>query len=214
VPTAILAGLLAFYFWGIPIAGVLVAGVWIALVFARTQLATAESANPHAYAEVWSHLQYLAQRLDYQRDATASASGQGSAQAAIESTRAVRKGLNLYGEINSLLSTRGAHWTTGTGYVQIWELAHRVEEALLMADTDESVAARGLYEERRLVGAQIGEVDELLAQVRQAVVTLDPIAAAYLKQMPPAARSASVSNAGPARDHDPPAASPSPGRQP
>src|SRR3954468_21737676 len=98
VPTAILAGLLAFYFWGIPIAGVLVAGVWIALVFARTQLATAESANPHAYAEVWSHLQYLAQRLDYQRDATASASGQGSAQAAIESTRAVRKALNLYGE--------------------------------------------------------------------------------------------------------------------
>src|SRR3954447_12409673 len=90
VPTAILAGLLAFYIWGIPIAGILVAVVWIALVFARTQLATAESANSHAYAEIWSHLQYLQQRLAYQLDATESTSGQGLAQAAHESRRAVR----------------------------------------------------------------------------------------------------------------------------
>ena len=98
-------------------------------------------------------------------------------------------------EIDGLLRTRGSQWTSGTGYVQLWQLAHRVEEILLTAETDEGVAVRGVYEERRLDGAQISEVNELLAQIRHAVVTLDPTASFYLKQMPPSGRPASSRNA-------------------
>jgi hypothetical protein len=105
-------------------------------------------------------------------------------------------------EIRTELERSGPAWVIGTGYVSVWKLVHRAEEALLLLEPITEVIAAGLYDELRLMGSQMDNSDQLLSKLRVAVAHLSSDAASYLTARP--------STTGPAANGAPPAAPDSP----
>jgi hypothetical protein len=88
----------------------------------------------------------------------------------------------------------GPHWVTGAGYINIWKQVYAAEEALIEADSRESVVGAALYDERRIVGSKIENSEALLAMLRAAAVALSPAARTYLAQQPAASTTTPTAN--------------------
>jgi hypothetical protein len=95
-------------------------------------------------------------------------------------------------------STRGIRWVLGTGYVDIWELIHGAEEALLLVKPVEDVVRMAIYDALRLQDSQITNNTDLLAKLRLAVSQLDPGSAPYLATGPSAPKPAEAGATEPA----------------
>ncbi len=65
-------------------------------------------------------------------------------------------------------------WSSGLGYVGLWQLVHAGEEALLLVEPMTEVMAQALVDRRRLVGSTIPQAPALLAMQGAAVRGLDP----------------------------------------
>ncbi len=76
-------------------------------------------------------------------------------------------------------------WVLGTGYINLWNIVHRVEEALIELESRDVVISEALYDELRLKGSTIPSRDDLLIRLRYAVTQLSPGAARYLAEQPP-----------------------------
>ncbi len=83
-------------------------------------------------------------------------------------------------------------WTMGVGYLKAWYFVHQAEEAMLDIAPREFVIREALYDESAINGSSIASSDYVLSNIRTAVKTLSPSAAAYLKSLPVQDRSISL----------------------
>jgi len=65
-----------------------------------------------------------------------------------------------------------AMWVLGVGYLSLWQLLHRAQEALIYIEDVRQVALRARYDQLRLTGAHIENKDQLVAQLKDVVKTL------------------------------------------
>jgi hypothetical protein len=84
----------------------------------------------------------------------------------------VRKVRTSLDEVYELLLQKSRSWILGVGYVNVWELLHRIDEALIDIKTTEQVIADALDAELRLEGSKIDNKDDLLSQLRAATKIL------------------------------------------
>ncbi|WP_220204697.1 hypothetical protein [Reticulibacter mediterranei] len=76
-------------------------------------------------------------------------------------------------------------WISGIGYLDAWATLHQAEEALIEVEPINMVLENALYDARRIEKSAIGNTDELLNQLLQAVKDLDPAAMVYFKEHQP-----------------------------
>lgn len=95
----------------------------------------------------------------------------------------------------ALLRHKGTLWALAGGYMDVWTHLHRAEEAILVTLPCHLLIREALYDEQRLEGSLIPLRDELLDQLRIAVIQIDPLAAHLLIKQPRQPLSAVVTNA-------------------
>jgi hypothetical protein len=86
------------------------------------------------------------------------------------------------GVIAQELGRPGLSWVMGSGYINLWTLVHRAEEAVIEFDFVEEVVAGAVNDSMRVSSSKIDadSQKQLLAEIIQAVNVLDPAALAYL----------------------------------
>jgi hypothetical protein len=156
------------------IAGV-VAAVVTALVVAALHCwmaggTAADHANSSAYSQLVARFRELEARLAVVEQRTDLGP---SEQFAWRQARAMSQ------LIRHDLGRRGARWVLGTGYVNLWALVHRAEEALLLVQPVEDVLRAAIYDDLRLQGSEIVNNGDLLVKLRLAVAQLAPDAGGY-----------------------------------
>jgi hypothetical protein len=72
-----------------------------------------------------------------------------------------------------------------SGYINVWRLIHRIDEALIEIIPTEEVIRDALHDEMSIIGSKLDNRDDLLNNLRLAVKTFDEQAAVYLHQQPP-----------------------------
>jgi hypothetical protein len=74
----------------------------------------------------------------------------------------------------------------GTGYVNLWRLVHRAEEAIIEFDDGASVVAGALNDKMRITNSKIDATvqTQLVTELVQAVMVLDPTVVASLGTYP------------------------------
>jgi hypothetical protein len=75
----------------------------------------------------------------------------------------------------------GMQWVTGVGYINLWEILHRVEEALIKVEPPEMVLRGALHDKLAIQNSTIGNRDELLNKLVRAVSDIEPAGAVYLR---------------------------------
>jgi hypothetical protein len=83
------------------------------------------------------------------------------------------------------LIKKSASWVLGTGYVNMWKLLHRADEAFIYIEPVEAVIHNALHDEMSLQNSTLTNKEDLLKKLRKAVKMLDKRAATYLNQQPP-----------------------------
>lgn len=84
--------------------------------------------------------------------------------------------------------TPGLPWVTATGYNNLWNLVHRIEETLILLSPAEAVISQALYDEGRLTGAPLGNQKPLSDQLSNARLDLENALRSSAKTVEPVAR--------------------------
>jgi hypothetical protein len=136
---------------------------------------SADRANSAAFGQLVSRFREIEARLAVVLDRTDMSDSErvASAQAA-SFTQLIR----------TELGTPGARWLLGTGYVNLWNLVHRAEQALILVEPVEDVVRVAIYDDLRLQGSQIDNSADLLVKLRLAIGRLQPEATGYFAQQP------------------------------
>jgi len=198
LPLTILPKELSTSNWYAPVYGFLATCI-ATLLFAipRSHFATAEGANVRIYRLLKSGQSELKARLgieDYpdrtprpmslkeQLEATGMNTTDGRC-----SVVALREAYATYHDIcDSLCDDHsGLQWVFGTGYVNTWGLLHRAEEALVEVEPVPAVIREAIEDQLSIDKSAIGNRDELLDKLIQAVKDLDPEAMVYFKEQQP-----------------------------
>ena len=153
----------------------------------------AAGANAHSHGQLYERLQGLrtwcAVLEPYAAAATppsdapaipnqaATSAGLARGAAAVTEVRCYKDAIEH--ELSS--QPPGLRWLQATGYVTLWNLVHRAEEALIEAEPASSVLGDAFYDELRLNDSPIGNSNVLRAQLRQAVAVLQPGSRQYLQ---------------------------------
>src|SRR6266567_1919715 len=83
-------------------------------------------------------------------------------------------------EIERILARKDTRWIAGTGYLQVWLLMHRAEEAMIMLEPREEVIKEAIYDEMCLTGSSIPAWASALKKLELAVKNLSASATQYL----------------------------------
>jgi hypothetical protein len=166
--------------------------VWTVAALVVRSRATPAGANGSSYAE-------LTQRLVAARTALGTA-GAPADEAMVAARQQAQDGqselervLGLTDEVRP--SQDGVRWVSGSGYVDAWRRLHRIEEALLLVQSEPLVIAEAFEDAERLRGSSMHGADDLSATLRLAVRVLNAGADPYFG--PPSTTAAST--AGPDR---------------
>ena len=74
-------------------------------------------------------------------------------------------------------------WTQGYGYVNVWGMLHRAEEALVEVEPEAIVMRGAMHDKMAISGSQMSNRDELLAKLRFAARKLDPLMIGLFKPL-------------------------------
>lgn len=151
--------------------GLAALGVWLLLGLAGRRLATARHGNTDEFGQLSLRVEQLRAHLG---DLSA-----GPANATVDDAGGVAhaEAGRLLAWLDGELASGGLRWMLGIGYIDAWMALHRAEEALFMIESLEAVLGEGIYDELRLEGSQIANLDELMSKVRRGVGSLSPQAA-------------------------------------
>ena len=83
-------------------------------------------------------------------------------------------------EIKEILDRKDTRWVAGTGYLRVWNLVHRAEEAMITLEPREEVIREAIYDEMCLTDSNITGRDSSLAKLKLAVERLSATATQYL----------------------------------
>jgi hypothetical protein len=159
--------------------GLLIAGLFCALAALVMRFllggTSADQANTTSFNQIRERLHELDARL---------AVAAQRADPATAADVACRRARALRAQIRVQLEQSALDWVQATGYISIWKLLHRAEEALLMVDSVHDVLGAVLFDDLRLSGAAIPNGDHLRAKLRHAASNLTGMASAYLEPVP------------------------------
>lgn len=85
----------------------------------------------------------------------------------------------------TLQKHKNSSWMWAIGYVNVWRLIHRADEALIQIEPPEEVVRGALHDEMSIMGSKIDNRIDLLNKLRLAVKSLSEQGAVYLNQQPP-----------------------------
>jgi hypothetical protein len=150
---------------------------WLATALLTRTNADSRGCEPHIYREVHQRIA----RLEAWDDGIG-----GDAMTAPHRYRpgyifSVKEVRHFQEAATSELRSRGVQWAFRMGYVKVWELLHRAEEAFIEVAPRDVVVAEALDDERRLAGLD-KEGALLIGQLRESVRLLNRMARAYLSQ--------------------------------
>jgi hypothetical protein len=86
---------------------------------------------------------------------------------------------------HALEKKKNSSWMWAIGYVNLWRLIHRADEALIAIEPTREVIRDALRDEMNIMGSKIDNRNDLLIKLRLAVKTLSEQGAIYLNQQPP-----------------------------
>jgi len=166
---------------------------WLSIAAAYCPFIRVDRANRRAYLLLRSRANIVATRLDVVKQVYDD----------MTSTVADRHRLIAYREARSCVAAierdlcfSESPWPLGTGYISLWQLLHRAEQALITIDTDDMVIAGALNDELRLEGSTIDNADALLEKLRVALTRFSAEAALYLERKPRTAPATQVDPGG------------------
>jgi hypothetical protein len=109
---------------------------------------------------------------------------------------ALREAHAFYADINETLRTSpaGLEWLLATGYINIWSMIHRAEEALIEVEPASIVIREAMHDKLAIQGSGISNRDELCDKLMQAVKDLDPLALCYFHELAPDKRQEELLN--------------------
>jgi hypothetical protein len=84
------------------------------------------------------------------------------------------------------LGLPGLRWVMGTGYVNLWTIMHRAEEALIEIDALAAIISGAVNDRMRVTRSKLNAATQtqLVREIATAVAVLDPSALAYLDTTP------------------------------
>src|SRR5207237_10563338 len=86
---------------------------------------------------------------------------------------------------HALEKKKNSSWMWAIGYVNLWRLIHRADEALIAIEPTKKVIRDALHDEMNIMGSKIDNRYDLLIKLRLAVKTLSEQGAIYLNRQPP-----------------------------
>ena len=162
---------------------------------------TAEHANPRSYGLLRTRLGQLKARLGI-RELTPSGSTNEVARehaAKMETNEeyrliALREAYACYTNASRCLwqDRTGIHWSSGVGYINVWGMLHRAEEALIEVEPVEMVIRGAMHDELSIQNSTIANRDELIEKLIQAATDLSPAARVYFKEHQPDTSNADI----------------------
>jgi hypothetical protein len=150
--------------------------VWLLLGLILRRSTAADRMNIGSYGQLLNRLSTL--------DAQPNVLYPEPATIPITVTMASKEVLDCRSAICKVLAKKSLAWVTAIGYINLWEEMHDAEEALIDMLPREAVIADALYDELRIQDSKIDTADELLKELRMAVMVLDPSAETYLQSPP------------------------------
>jgi hypothetical protein len=163
------------YFAPVPtgIALAVIAGLLAALAMRFWFRATSsQSVNRPAFSELLQRIGEIDARLASSNSTTAAP----DVQTALNRVR------TLGAQIGLALAKPGAQWLFGTGYIDMWRLVHRTEEALMAGQSGNDLVTAAVYDQLRLTGSQITNRADLLLKLQRAIAQISPAASIFLNQ--------------------------------
>jgi hypothetical protein len=154
--------------WLAVLAGILAALYsWLLLSLLYQRFASADSANPRIYHEICVRWDEMARQLDVLTPPCADpASQMASAEACAHRDFLARE---LGQGVGSGGASTGFRWTSATGYIDLWNRLHRLEEALILLKPTPFVVSQAHYDQWRLRRSNLGSASELLEKLESAI---------------------------------------------
>ncbi len=109
---------------------------------------------------------------------------------------ALKEAHAIYADISETLHTSpsGLEWLLATGYINVWSMIHRAEEALIEVEPASIVIREAIHDKLAIQGSGINNRDELCDKLMQAVKDLDPLALCYFHELAPDKRQEELLN--------------------
>ncbi len=183
--------------WYAPIYGVLLTGLlWLLVALFGCNVATAGGANMGSYAQLRQRWLQLKARLGLQEDTQGNLTDidieklhkdigleitEPYQKIALREAYAFCHGISR----NLCRADTGLRWVSGSGYTSTWDLMHHAEEALIEIEPVETVLRGAMHDMFAIKGSAMGNGDELLDRLVQAVHDLDPLASEYFNEHQP-----------------------------
>lgn len=158
--------------WASVVSGVVITYVgWSLISLLLIPLTSPRNANSRSYGLLESRLRQLESRLFTIRNEYPDEKALAEYQRV-----ALDEAYDKLQEITEDLyeSGRRLPWTLGYGYVNMWGMLHRAEEALVEVEPKEMVMRGAMHDKMAISGSQMSNRDELLAKLRFAAKKLDP----------------------------------------
>jgi hypothetical protein len=147
---------------------------WLVLGAIATRFTGVDRANPAMYRELVARTAALMSSSETNADAT-------GARAFVATTQAIVAG-QLGLTVNGIpgLPAAGIPWTTGSGYVGLWQQIHQAEESQFVYAPDHWVIAASTNDRNRLLGSNITNAEDLRGAALRSLSVLDNGIAATL----------------------------------
>jgi hypothetical protein len=158
-------------------------GFWLLIAIPLSHFVSASGANRRSYDLLMSELAQLKTRLEALKQLQKEPGQQLPKYSQIALAEVEAGYSTLQESLNSTPSN--LRWVSGIGYLDAWATLHQAEEALIEVEPINMVLENALYDARRIEKSTIGNTDELLDQLMQAVKDLDPAAMVYFKEHQP-----------------------------
>src|SRR5690349_18874610 len=157
--------------------------LWLFISIPLGHFVSASGANRRSYDQLISQLAQLKTRLEALKEQQKQSDNKPlsmCSQIALKEVEACYTTLE-----KSLTSSGDLRWVSGIGYLDAWETLHQAQEALIEVEPVNMVLDDVLYDKRCIQNSTIGNSDELLTQLVQAIKDLDPDALIYFKEHQP-----------------------------
>jgi hypothetical protein len=166
--------------WLVIIAGFVITLVfWLLCALFSQNFTSIESANPVSASHLKNHFSAL--HAGFAALQALNDNGKSLPKERVYSYRIAYEQVKAYlEEIERILERKDTRWIAGTGYLRVWNLVHRAEEAMITLEPREEVIREAIYDEMRLTGSSITGRDSALNKLELAVEHLSASATQYL----------------------------------
>jgi len=169
--------------WLVPIYGSVITYIAFAIIafFCFSYIGTVKGASTRSFGQLRARLDQLRARLDalgiLGEDSAVSTDTNLKNAAKVEAYRCYESARWYLQEYRT-----GLRWVTGMGYINVWGLVHRAEEALVKVEPAGMVFRGAVHDRLAILESKIGKRDELLNKLTIAVTQLYPEGEIYIRE--------------------------------